>query len=132
MNVWFPKTMKELYTLVYKCARVEKGRKLPWEEDCIDIDSEDDNESTSQKKGKKHNKRRKDKTMMTVEGSGTLSTGKKAKSEAPGKEAAACADCQEAAAAERAGKGDGSYCKIHQTKGHDLQDCHQVDQLVKR
>ena len=133
MNVRLPKTMKELYTLVDKCARMEEGRKLPGEEDCIDVDSEDDDEATSQKKkNKKHNKRRKDKAVMTVEGSGTPSTGKKAKAEAPGKEAAACADCREAVAAEKAGKGDGSYCKIHRTKGHDLQECYQVEQLVKK
>ena len=29
-------------------------------------------------------------------------------------------------------KGDGPYCKIHRTKGHDLQECYQVEQLVKR
>jgi len=69
---------------------------------------------------------------MTVERSSTLSTGKKAKAEAPGKEAAVCADCPEAAAAKKAGKGDGPYCKIHRTKGHDLQECYQVEQLVKR
>ena len=70
--------------------------------------------------------------MLTVEGSGTPSTGKKAKAEAPGKEVATCTDCREAAAAEKAGKGDGSCCKIHRTKGHDLQECHQVEQLVKK
>jgi hypothetical protein len=69
---------------------------------------------------------------MTVEGSGTPSTGKMAKAEAPGKEAAVCTDYREAAAAEKAGKGDGLYCKIHQTKGHDLLECYQVEQLVKR
>ena len=47
MNVRLPKTVKELYTLVDKCAWVEEGRKLPGEEDCIDIDSEDDDESIS-------------------------------------------------------------------------------------
>lgn len=67
MNVWLPKTVKELYTLVDKCARVEEGRKLPGEEDCINIDSEDDDESTSQrKKNKKHNKKHKDKAVLTV------------------------------------------------------------------
>ena len=60
------------------------------------------------------------------------STGKTAKVEVPGKEAAVCADFLEAAAAENAGKGDGPYCKIHRTKGHDLQECYQVEQLVKR
>jgi hypothetical protein len=127
-----PKTVKELYTLVDKCARVEKGRKLSREEDCVDIDSEDDDETISKKKNKKHNKKRKDKTVMTVEGSGMPSTGKKAKAEATGKEATTCADCREVAAAEKDRKSDGLYCKIHRTKGHDLQECHQVEQLVKR
>jgi hypothetical protein len=93
MNICLPKIVKELYTLVDKCARVEKGRKLPGEEDCIDIDSEDDDETISKKKkNKKNNKKRKDKTVMTVEGSGMPSTGKKAKAKAPGKEATACAN----------------------------------------
>ena len=47
MNVLLPKTVKELYTLVDKCARMEVGRKFPGEEDCINVDSEDDDESTS-------------------------------------------------------------------------------------
>mgnify|MGYP006266309335 CR=1 FL=1 len=55
---------------------------------------------------------------MTVEGSGMPSTGKTTKAKVPGKEVAMCADCQEAAAAEKAGKGDGPYCKIHRIKGH--------------
>src|SRR3989337_4263169 len=80
MNVQLPKTMKKLYTLVDKCARVEEGRKLPGEEDCVDIDSEDDDETISKKKkNKKHNKKHKDKTVMAVEGSGMPCTGKKAK-----------------------------------------------------
>ena len=52
MNVQFPKTVKELYTLVDKCARMEEGRKLPGEEDCTNVDSEDDDESTSQKRAR--------------------------------------------------------------------------------
>ena len=47
MNAKLPKSVMELYTLVDKCAWVEEGRKLPGEEDCIDIDLEDDDESTS-------------------------------------------------------------------------------------
>ena len=70
--------------------------------------------------------------MSAYKRSGTPSTGKTAKAEVPGKEAAVCANCREAAAAEKAGKGDGPYCKIHRTKGHDLQECHQVEQLVKK
>src|SRR3954471_637773 len=69
---------------------------------------------------------------MIVEHSGTPSTCKKAKAEAPSKEAATCAACWEAAAMEKVGKGDGPYCKIHRTKGHDLQKCYQVEQLVKK
>ena len=53
-------------------------------------------------------------------------------SDGGGKEAAACTNCQEAAAAEKAGKGDGPYYKIHRTKGHDLQECYQVGQFVKK
>ena len=61
MNVWLPKIVKELYTLVDKCARVEEGRKLPGEEDGVDIDSEDNDETTSQKKkNKKCSKKHKD------------------------------------------------------------------------
>ena len=120
MNVRLPKIVKELYTLVDKCARMEERRKLPGEEDCINVDSEYEDESSSQRKGKKRNKKPRDKAVMTVEGSGTPSTGKKAKAEALGKEAAACTACWEAATAEKVGKGDGPYCKIHRTKGHDL------------
>ena len=96
---------------------------MPREEDCINVDSEDDDESTSQKKGKNRNKRCKDKAVMTAEGSGTHSTGKTAKAEAPGKEAAVCADCRDATVAEKSRKGDGPYSKIQRTKGHDLQEC---------
>ena len=38
MNVQFPKTVKELYTLVDKCARMEEGMKFPGEDDCINVD----------------------------------------------------------------------------------------------
>ena len=107
---------------------------LPGEEDGVDVDSKDDDEATGQKKknNKKRNKKHKDKAVLTVEGSGMPSTGKKAKAEALGKELAACTDCREAAAAEKAGKCDGPYCKIHRTKGHDIQECHQVEKLVKK
>ena len=70
--------------------------------------------------------------MLAVEGSSTPSTGKNAKTEVPCKEVATCTDCREVAAAEKAGKADGPYCKIHQTKGHYPQECHQVEQLVKK
>ena len=58
MNVRFSKTVKELYTLVDKCARVEEGSQLAEEEDGVDVNSEGDDEATSQKKNnKKRNKR---------------------------------------------------------------------------
>ena len=44
MKVLLPKTVKELYTLVDKCARMEEGRKLPGEEDRINGDSEEEDE----------------------------------------------------------------------------------------
>ena len=103
------------------------GRKLPGEEDCINVDSEDEDESTSHKKGKKRSKKPRDKETMTVEGSGTPSIGEKAKAKAPSKEAATCTACREGAATKKVGKGDGPYCKIHRTKGHDLHECYQVE-----
>ena len=103
-----------------KCARMEEGRKLLGEEDCVNVNSEDEDESTSHRKSKKRSKKPRDKAVMTVEGSGTPSTGKKAKAEAPGKEVAACTDCWEAAVAEKAVKTDRPYCNIHRTKDHAL------------
>ena len=84
------------------------------------------------RRSKKRNRKCKEKTVLAIEGSGVPCTGKKAKTEDPGKEVAACADCREAVAAGKAGKADIPYCKIHRTKGHDLQECHQVEQLVKK
>jgi hypothetical protein len=105
MNIRFPKTMNELYTLADKCARTEEGRRLPSEEDGVDVDSEDDDDTTNQKKkNKKRNKKSKDKAVLAVEGLSTPSTAKKAKTEAPGKEAPACTDCREATAAEKVGR----------------------------
>ncbi len=60
------------------------------------------------------------------------STSEKAKAEATGKEVAVCTNCREAAATEKARKGEGSYCEIYRTKGHDLQECYQVEKLVKK
>src|SRR5215216_575516 len=81
MNVRLPKTVKELYTLVDKCAQIEEGRKFPGEQDCVNVDSKDDDESTSKNKNKKRNKKQKYKAVMFVEGSDTSSTSKKAKTE---------------------------------------------------
>ena len=133
MNVRLPKTVNELYTLADKCAQAEEGRRPPGEEDGVEVDSEDDDETANpRKRNWKRNKKCKEKSVLAVEGSGDLGTDKKAKTEAPGKEAATCTDYREAAAVEKAGKSDGPYCKIRHTKGHELQECHQVEQLVKK
>jgi hypothetical protein len=39
MSIQLPKTVNELYTLADKCARAEEGRRLPGEEDDIEVDS---------------------------------------------------------------------------------------------
>nr|XP_020172579.1 uncharacterized protein LOC109758143 [Aegilops tauschii subsp. strangulata] len=133
MNVQFPKTVNELYTLADKCACAEEGRRLPREEVGVEVDSEDDDDTaTPGKRNRRRNKKHKGKAVMAVESSSDLSADKKAKTEAPGKEAATCAHCRVAATAEKTGKSDEPYCKIHRTKGHDLRDCKQVEQVVEK
>jgi hypothetical protein len=133
MSVRLPKTVNELYTLADKCAQAEEGRHFLGEEEGVGIDSEDDDGTSNSKgKSKKNNKKRRDKSVLAVENSESLSSGKKAKTEVLSKEAATCASCREAVAAEKARKSDGPYCKIHRTKGHDLQECRQVEQLTKK
>ena len=77
-----------IHTGGYVCS--DGGRKFPGKENCTNVDSEEEDESTSRRKGTKHSKKPRDKAVMTVEVSGTPSTDKKAKAEAPGKEGAAC------------------------------------------
>ena len=55
----------------------------------------------------------------------------RAKVDNPSKEIAGCAACQDLAAADKPEGSDKQYCKIHRTKGHDLQNCRQVEQLVE-
>ena len=117
MNVRLPKTVNKLYTLADKCACTKEGRRLPGEEDGVEVDSQDDDNTADPKR---KNNKCKEKAVLDVEDSGTPSTDKKATAEAPGKVVAACTACWEAAAAEKAGKCDGLYCKIHWTNGHDL------------
>jgi hypothetical protein len=85
----------------------------------VDVHSEDDDASTPQKK----NRKRKNKTVLAVESSGDTKTTK---------EVAGCDACREAAAGEKAGKTGGPYYKIHRTKGHNLQQCWQVEQLAEK
>src|SRR5215216_6428672 len=65
MNMRLPKTVNELYTLVDKCARIKEGRRLPGEEDGVDVDSEDNDAANQKKRGKKRNKTVKDVRRLT-------------------------------------------------------------------
>jgi hypothetical protein len=135
MNIVKVRTMNELYTLADKCARAEEGRRLPGEDAGTDVDSEDDDAddaSTPQKKSQKRNQKRKGKSVMAVESPSDANAAKKSKAESPDKEVAGCADCREAAAGDKSGKTGGPYCKIHRTKGHDLLECRQVEQLAEK
>jgi hypothetical protein len=123
MNVEQVKTINDLYALADRCARAEEGRRLPGEDAGADVDSEDNDALTPQKKNRKRNRKRKNKTVLAVESSGDINATKKPKADIPGKEVAGCYACREAAADEKAGKTGGPYCKIHHTKGHDLQQC---------
>ena len=122
----------ELYALADRCARAEEGRRFPGEDAGAEIDSEGEDATTSTKKGRRRNRKRKGKAVLAVEGSGNPDTAKKAKVDDPGKEVAGCASCQVLAAADKPEGSDKQYCKIHRTKGHDLQNCRQVEQLVEK
>ena len=77
MSVRVPKTINESYTLADKCARAEEGRSLPGEEDGVDVDSEDGDETANPKRrSRKHNKKRREKSVLAVEDSVDLGTGK--------------------------------------------------------
>ncbi|KAI5006609.1 hypothetical protein ZWY2020_033852 [Hordeum vulgare] len=133
MNVKLPKTVNDLYTLATKCAQAEEGRRLSREEAGVGVDSDDDdNTPVSKGRNRKHNKKRKGKAVFAFKSSGDLCAGKKAKAKTPDKGVASCIDCQEARAVEETGKSDVPYCKIHHTKGHDLQECRQVKQLDEK
>ena len=56
----------------------------------------------------------------------------KAKADDPGKEIVGCAACLALAAADKPGGSDKQYCKIHRTKGHDLQNYRQVELLAQK
>ena len=70
--------------------------------------------------------------MLAVEGSDDTGATKKAKASDPGKEIAGCVACQALAAADKPGSSHKQYCKIHRTKGHDLQNCRQVQLLAEK
>ena len=126
------KYVAELYVLADRCARDEEGRKYPGKDTGAETDSTDEDVAAPTKKGRRHNKKRKGKTVLAVEGSGDPGVAKKAKADDPDKELAGCAACRALAAADKPGGSDKQYCKIHRTKGHDLQNCRQVKLLAEK
>ena len=125
------KDVAELYVLADRCARAEEGRKYPGEDAGAETDSTDEDIAAPIKKGWHRNRKRKDKTVLAVEGSEGTSAAKKAKADDPGKEIAGYAAFRALAAADKPGSSDKQYRKIHRTKGHDLQNCRQVELLAE-
>ncbi len=126
------KDVAELYVLADRCARAEEGRKYPGEDAGVETDSIDEDIAAPTKKGRRRNRKRKGKTVLAVEGSDDTGAAKKAKADDPGKEIAGCAACRALAATDKPGSSGKQYCKIHRTKGHDLQNCQQVELLAEK
>ena len=116
------KDVAELYVLDDRCARAEEGRKYPGEDASAETDSTNEDTATPTKKDRHRNKKRKGKTVLAVEGSEDTDTAKKAKADDPDKEIVGCAACRALAAVDKPGSSNKQYCKIHRTKGHDLQN----------
>ena len=117
--------VSELYALADKCARAEEGRRLPGESTGAGgSDSEDD--APARKGRRRNNRKKKNKEVLVVEQSGKEAAAKKTQAGGSGKEATPVA------AADKQDSPDKQYCKIHRTKGHDLQNCKKVEQLVEQ
>ena len=109
--------VSELYALADKCARAEEGRRLPGENIAAGgSDSED--AAPARKNRRRNNRRRKGKEVLVVEQSGNSGGTKKAKAGDFGKEITA----EAVAVADKQDGTNRQYCKIHRTKGHDLQN----------
>ena len=118
--------VSELYALADKCARAEEGRRLPGEN--IGAGGSDSEDAAPTRKNRRwNNGRRKGKEVLVVEQSGNGGGAKEAKAGDCGKEVAA-----EVAVADKQDGTNKQYCKIHRTKGHDLQNCKRVEQLVEQ
>ena len=126
------KDVAELYVLADRCARAEEGRKYPGEDAGAETDSIDEDTTAPTKKGRRRNRKHRGKTVLVVEGSDSTGVAKKAKADGSDKEIARCAACRALAAADKPGSSDKQYCKIHRTKGHDLQNCRQVELLAEK
>ena len=79
------KDVAELYVLADRCARAEEGRKYPGEDAGAETDSTDEDTAAPTKKGWRHNRKRKGKTVLAFEGSEDTGAAKKAKADDPGK-----------------------------------------------
>src|SRR3954470_1019856 len=120
--------VSELYALADKCAHAEQGRKLPGENTGAGgSDSED--AAPARKNWRWNNRKRKGKDVLVVEQSGNEGGAKKAKAGGSGKEVAACSNCQAVAVADKQDGTNKQFCKIHRTKGHDLQSCKKSSSL---
>ena len=118
--------VRELYALADKCARAEEGRKLP-EENTRAGGSDSEDVAPAKKNRRRNNRKKKGKDVLVIEQSGNEGGAKKAKVGSSGKEIAACTNCQTVAVADKQDGTDKQYCKIHYTKGHDLQSCKKVE-----
>ncbi|SPT20207.1 unnamed protein product [Triticum aestivum] len=124
------KDVSELYALADKCARAEEGRRLPGE--TVGAEGSDNDDSAPTKKSRRrNNKKRQGKEVLAAEQSSDGGGAKAAKSGGSGKGVAACSNWKAVAAADKQDGTNRQYCKIHRTKGHDLQSCKKVEQLVQ-
>src|SRR4051812_30582429 len=124
------KDVSELYALADKCACAKEGRKLPGENTGVgESDSEDT--APARKNRRRNNRKKKNQEVLVVEQSGDEGAAKKAQAGGSGKEVAGCTNCQAVAVADKRDGTNKHYCKIHRTKGHDLQSCKQVERLVE-
>ena len=121
--------VSELYALADKCARAEEGRRLPGEN--TGAGGSDSEDAAPAKKNRRRNRKKKGKDVLVIEQSGNEGGAKKAKTGSSGKEIAACTNYQTVAVADKQDGNNKQYCKIHRTKGHDLQSCKKVEQLVE-
>src|SRR3954464_10389751 len=125
------KDVAELYVLADRCARAEEGRKYPSEDAGVETDSSDEDTAAPTKKGRCHNRKRKGKAVLAIEGSDDTGSTKKTKADDPATQIAGCVACRALAAAEKSENSDKWYCKIHRTKDHALQDYRQVELLAE-
>ncbi len=95
-------------------------------------DKEKEDAAPTRKGRRRNNKRKKGKEVLAVEQTGNGGGAKKAKAGSSGKEIAAGTNYQAVAVTDKQDATNKQYYKIHRTKGHDLQSCKKVEQLVEQ